>query len=151
VEETNPEVAPPEDKQDTPPEGPPDLGLGAGDGPGGFGPSGNGTGGTGTGTGSSQNRSRFGRYAGQVQMVISSALQQNARTRSAGFSIRVAIWADSTGRVSRVKLLSTSGDPAVDQAIQNEVLTGLQLSEAPPEGMPMPIQLRLNATKRKGN
>ncbi|MEI7928292.1 MAG: TonB C-terminal domain-containing protein, partial [Verrucomicrobiales bacterium] len=86
-----------------------------------------------------------------VQTVISSALRANARTRSARFSIRVAIWADSTGRVTRAKLLGTSGDPGVDQAIQSEVLTGMQLSEAPPEGMPMPIQLRLNASKSKAN
>ncbi len=147
VEETNPVEAPPEKTPEAPADSPPDLGLAAGDGPGGYGPSGTGRGGTGTGNGSNQNRSRFGWYAGQVQSVIATALQSNARTRSARFSIRVAIWADSTGRVTRARLIGTSGDPGLDQTIQNEILTGLQLREAPPQGMPMPIQLRLNARK----
>lgn len=144
------ETAPVDDKPaepEAPADDPGPIGLPEGNGPGNYGPGGKGGGGTGTGSGNRQARSRFGWYAGQVQTVISSALRGNARTRSASFSIRVAIWADSTGRVTRAKLLGSSGDTTLDQVIQNEVLTGLQLREAPPEGMPMPIQLRLNARK----
>ena len=40
-----------------------------------------------------------------------------------------------------------SGNTAVDQAIENQVLDGLQLPEAPPADMPMPITLRISARK----
>jgi periplasmic protein TonB len=147
VEETAPVDEKPAEP-DAPADDPGPIGLPEGAGPGNYGPGGKGGGGTGNGKGGGQNRSRFGWYAGQVQKVISSALQANSRTRNASFSVRVAIWADSTGRVTRAKLIGSSEDSSVDQAIQNEVLTGMQLSEAPPEGMPMPIQLRLTARKR---
>jgi len=35
----------------------------------------------------------------------------------------------------------------VDDAIKNQVLTGLMLPEAPPTDMPMPIVLRVNAQR----
>jgi protein TonB len=90
--------------------------------------------------------SRFGWYAAQIQARIEEALRENNRTRSASITgLRVRIWADNTGRVTRAQLIGSSGDPAIDSAIQNEVLTGLQLKQAPPSDMPMPIVLRVTA------
>lgn len=146
VEETAPVDEKPAEP-DAPADDPGPIGLPEGNGPGNYGPGGKGGGGTGSGSGSGQARSRFGWYAGQVQTVISEGLRRNTQTRNASFAIRVAIWADSTGRVTRAKLLGSSGNSAIDQAIQSEVLVGLQLREAPPAGMPMPIQLRLTARK----
>jgi periplasmic protein TonB len=90
--------------------------------------------------------SRFGWYAAQVQARIEEALRENNRTKSASIpGVKVRIWADNTGRVTRAQLVGSTGDPAVDSAITNEVLTGLQLKEAPPSDMPMPIVLRVTA------
>lgn len=61
--------------------------------------------------------------------------------------MKVRLWVDSAGRVTRAKLASSSDDPAVDAAIQNDVLNGLTLPEAPPADMPMPIVLVLNAVR----
>ena len=95
--------------------------------------------------------SRFGWYAAKVQSTIASALRNNPSTRNASFtSLTVRIWADATGRITRVQLVGTSGDPSVDQAIRNNALAGLQLSQAPPEGMPMPINLRVQARRPQG-
>lgn len=126
----------------------------AGDGPdNGFGLArgGSGTGGTGTGKGGSKGGggNRWGRYNGQVITTVADALRRNSRTRSASINVKVAIWADGTGRVTRAKLASSTGDASLDNTITNEVLAGLHLAEAPPEGMPMPIHLRLNARKAK--
>jgi periplasmic protein TonB len=90
--------------------------------------------------------SRFGWYAAQVQARIEEALRNNNRTRTASIpGVKVRIWADNTGRVTRAQLVGSTGDSAVDSAITNEVLTGLQLKEAPPSDMPMPIVLRVTA------
>ena len=50
-------------------------------------------------------------------------------------------------RVTRASLVSSTGDPAVDAAIKADVLTGLQLDAPPPEGMPLPIVMRLTARR----
>jgi outer membrane biosynthesis protein TonB len=120
--------------------GPPDgFGLGRG---------GNGMiGGTGGG-GRGRGGSRWGWYAGQIQTKIADGLRSNRKTRTARLNgVQVRVWADSTGRVTRAQLAGSSGDPAIDSVIQNEVLTGLQLPEPPPAGMPMPIVLRLSARR----
>jgi TonB family protein len=59
----------------------------------------------------------------------------------------VRVWVDSTGRVTRASLEGSAGDAATDAAITKEILTGLQMQGAPPEGMPMPIVMRLKATR----
>ena len=104
--------------------------------------------GTGNGFGKGQSdSSRFGWYAGQVQSKVSEALRNNRKTRTAELNVRARIWSDSNGRVTRASLAGTTGDPALDAALQDEVLTGLRLSEPPPAGMPMPIVLRLTAKR----
>jgi len=101
-----------------------------------------GTGKTTSGTGSG---SRWGWYASQVQRAISQALESNSTARQADFRVDARIWADRNGRVTRARIAGTTGNPALDNAITNQVLAGLILQEPPPEGMPMPIVLRLTA------
>ncbi len=132
-----------------PPEAPPALGSAIkGDGNDGFGLSGSGDGRIGGlgGTGGG-NRSKWGWYAGQVQQSVVTALRAHKLTRSASLSMTVRVWADSTGRIVKATLSGSSGRADIDRAIQNEILTGLQLQQAPPEGMPMPIVMRINARR----
>jgi periplasmic protein TonB len=90
--------------------------------------------------------SKFGWYAAQVQSRIEQALRENSHTRGAAIpGLRVRIWADNTGRVTRAQLVGSTGNSSIDSAITNEVLTGLQLQEPPPSDMPMPIVLRVTA------
>jgi protein TonB len=138
IKEEQPKEAPPKDE--------PPLGTGIkGDGPDSFGLSdkaGNGRIG-----GNNGNGSKWGWYASQVQSRIQQALQQNRKTRTASLSLEVRVWADATGRINRAQLAGSTGDPTLDSALRDEVLTGLQLQEPPPEGMPAPITLRLTARR----
>ena len=102
----------------------------------------------GSGTGPVSNRvrnSRWGWYANEVQKAIAQVLQSNPHTRIADFRSVVKIWADRAGRITHARLAGSTGNVALDNAITNEVLAGLVLHEPPPEGMPMPIVLRLTA------
>ena len=147
VEEKPKEAAP--KKADNPPS---TLATGIkGDGPGmGLSSSGNGLGGgptiggpTGGGGGG-----KWDRYAGQVQSKIADALRSNAKTKSASIArLEVRIWPDGTGRVTRAQLVGSTNDATMDAAIQNQILTGLQLAEPPPAGMKLPIVLRLSANR----
>jgi protein TonB len=138
IKEEQPKEAPPKDE--------PPLGTGIkGDGPDSFGLSdkaGNGRVG-----GNNGNGSKWGWYASQVQSRIQQALQQNRKTRTASLSVNVRVWPDATGRINRAQLAGSTGDPTLDSALRDEVLTGLQLQEPPPEGMPAPITLRLTARR----
>ena len=85
-------------------------------------------------------------YANQVQSRV-QALQRNRKTRSASVSVNVRIWPDANGRINRAQLANSTGDPLLDAAIRDEVLTGLQLDQPPPIDMPAPITLRLAARR----
>jgi outer membrane biosynthesis protein TonB len=111
----------------------------------GFGLAGGNGGGVGRG-GSGGGGSRFGWYAGEVQKTIQAALNRNPVTSRAQFIEKARIWADASGRLVRLKLAGSTGDPAVDRAIE-ETLTGLQLPEPPPVDMPMPIVMRITARR----
>ena len=99
------------------------------------------------GPGSRGGGSRWGWYASAVQATVSDALRRNPRTKDASFRIEVRVWPDLTGRITRATLAGSTGDRAVDAAIKTEVLAGLQLSEPPPAGMPLPIVMRLTARR----
>lgn len=145
VQEPVPEDEPSPD--DSAPEPPSDLDLGPGS-AGGTGPAiGGGGGGGKGGSGRRVSASKFGWYAAKVQSTIRQALSSNATTRSATLSLQVKIWADSEGRITRAQLVGSSGNPCIDQAIRNKVLTGLLLPQPPPADMPMPINLRITASK----
>lgn len=149
MQEPVPDNEPPPEA--APPESPPEEALGtgiAGNGPD-MGLSGKGNGG-GTrigGGGRNGGGSQWGYYAAKVQATLATALRGNPQTRSASFSVQVRIWAGPDGSITRVSLVGTTGDPAVDRAIQDQALAGLRLPSPPPEGMPMPITLRLTARK----
>jgi TonB family protein len=61
--------------------------------------------------------------------------------RFARFTTELRIWLDSTGKVTRVQLAGSSGDPAIDTAV-TRAIGGLAIGEAPPKDMPQPIRLR---------
>jgi TonB family protein len=82
-----------------------------------------------------------------VQARVEDAFRKNPHTRSAAFRVEVRIWTDTTGRVTRVQLAGSTGRPAVDAAIKEEVFTGLQLQDPPPADMPLPIVMRLTARR----
>lgn len=91
--------------------------------------------------------SKWGWYASQVQSRIQQALQQNRKTRTASMNVNVRVWADPNGRISRAQLAGSTGDPSLDNILRDEVLTGLQLQEPPPAGMPAPITLHVTARR----
>jgi hypothetical protein len=51
------------------------------------------------------------------------------------------------GRISRATLSGSTGDASLDDALKNQVLTGLSLPEAPPSDMPMPIVMMISEAR----
>ncbi|WP_404420312.1 TonB C-terminal domain-containing protein [Nibricoccus sp. IMCC34717] len=127
-------------------EAPADPGISTGltgpGGPDGFGLSKSGSGGNRIG-GRKGSGSKFGWYAAQVQKRISQAVQDHPKARYANGVAKVRIWADAGGRVTKAKLVETTGDKAMDELLCSEVLAGLVLAEPPPSDLPQPITLRI--------
>ncbi len=134
-----PKDAPPDDPNDAPPtsiesntSGPGNIRGGKG------GLIGGGGGGGGGG-------SKFGWYASIVQTQIEAALRANEKTRHAVLQIQVRLWPDATGHISRVQLVSSSGNSELDAVIRDQILSGMTLREPPPKDMPLPITTRVTA------
>jgi outer membrane biosynthesis protein TonB len=153
VEDKMVEQAPVDDQvekpDEPPPQASPDVGTGiVGDGPGdGFGLSGRGSGMIGGGGPRKGGGGKWGWYASQVQGTIAEQLKRHPKTRKAEFRVDVRIWPDASGRISRAKLMGSTGDSSIDAAIADEILDGMQLKEPPPPGMPSPIVLRFTARR----
>jgi hypothetical protein len=144
VQEEKKEEAPKEKPPDAPaplgtgitgPGGGADLGLGSGLG---------GGGGWGNGAGGG---TKYGWYASEVQKAIAGAVRANAKTRTSTMSVTVRIWPDASGRIAKARVTGDSIDPDTRATLENEVLTGLQLSDPPPADMPLPIVMRLTAQR----
>lgn len=91
--------------------------------------------------------SRFGWYFSMVTAQIEAALRANGKTRNAMMQVQVRVWADSTGRVTRVQLVASTGDAELDAAIRNDVIGSLVLREPPPRDLPMPMVARVTARR----
>jgi len=85
-------------------------------------------------------------YAGQAASRIADAMRRHSKLKSATMTIQVRVWIDSTGRITKATTQST-GDPSLDAALRNEVLTGMQLPGSPPDGMKMPVNLKVTARR----
>jgi TonB family protein len=115
--------------------GPPsDEGIGGGGGSGGDGIGGDGGG------------SVFGYYASQVGDQVRTMLSSNPKTSKASFKVRIHVWADTSGRITRVTVGHSDDDPSIDAAIRTDVLIG-QMVPPPPQGMPMPIVMSIDGKR----
>ena len=90
----------------------------------------------------------FAVYAGEVQDAVKQALGRNSTTSRANIHhLRVKLWINSSGRVTRVAPAASSGDPTVDDALKNQALVGVQISDPPPSGRGISFEMYIDATR----
>jgi protein TonB len=83
---------------------------------------------------------------------VQAALRRDEKLRFAKFIGEMRIWLDSAGKITRVQLATSSGDPSMDSAVAR-VLTGLTLREPPPADIPQAVRelpLRVRARTEPG-
>jgi TonB family protein len=100
-------------------------------------------GGDGGGDGGGGN-ARWGEYAGQIQQSLEAALQRDERTRSGHYLLGLRIWLSGNGQITSAKIVATTGDPSLDQAIV-AVIGGVSVGTPPPTDMPQPVNLQVRA------
>jgi TonB family protein len=86
---------------------------------------------------------RFAAFSSAVEQAIKDAFSRNPTTRSAKFDVHVKVWADPNGRITKVKLASSTGDLAVDEAVRTNALIGRQFPDLP-AGEHWPVEIRVN-------
>ncbi len=138
VAEKKPDKAPP--KPQTPPASPLTAEAGTGANPYGL-AVGNGSGNVIGGSGEGDAKLAYLSYGRMVSADVQSALRRDDRLRFAKFTMDLRIWLDAAGKVIRVQLASSSGDPDVDTVVTH-TLGELAMPEPPPRDMPQPIRLR---------
>jgi len=97
-----------------------------------------GQGGTGT-------RSEYAWFAGRLQRHIQDELGRHAELRNSDYRVVVRLWLDRSGRIQRVELVDTTGTAQIDGAIQKALTGATASTEAPPEGMPQPVRIRITS------
>jgi protein TonB len=86
---------------------------------------------------------RFAWYAGMLKQDLLALLGENRDIRARSYSINVRLWLDGKGAVTRVALASSTGDRSLDQQLST-LLAGMEhVAEAPPDGLPQPVQIRI--------
>lgn len=148
VEEAPVDLTPPNDPIEAPPSE--DLGTNI---TGGNGPDmglsrGAGNGRIGGGKGGLGGKNKYARYSVSAKASIESALRNDPVTRKAVISgLAIEFWPDSSGTITRVRILGSSAGSVLDQAVKR-VLVGLQTPPAAtPAEMPPSVRIRISARK----
>lgn len=89
--------------------------------------------------------SRFRWYMGVVQNDISAALSDHEDIRKDRYTVIVKLWLASDGKVQRFQLVKATGKHALDKKLELALGDVQRISEAPPEEMPQPIELRIDS------
>lgn len=80
-------------------------------------------------------------FAGRLQASLVRSLCSSERTHPGRYRLAMQLWLDTTGTVSRIQLLSSTGNTARDTQIET-LATGLVVGEMP-AGMPQPVTILL--------
>jgi protein TonB len=85
----------------------------------------------------------FDNYAAQTKGELQRYLHKNAGLTRSQYMVKVRVWVGGDGSVKRFELVGSSGDNAIDEAIQAAIQAFAGFSQAPPSDMPQPISLRI--------
>jgi protein TonB len=94
--------------------------------------------------GEGDGRRGFAFYTNQLQAQLQDELNRKDKLRGAEYSATLALWIGADGRVQKVELTGTTGDPQTD-ALLRETITGSTRLKSPPDNMPQPVRLRVTA------
>jgi periplasmic protein TonB len=85
----------------------------------------------------------FNNYSTQIKGELQRYLNKNKDLKQQAYKIKVDVWVNASGAVFKHKLLGSTGDADMDEAINQAIKQMEAFSSPPPDNMPMPINLRL--------
>ena len=90
---------------------------------------------------------KFNWYAGLVKSQIEATLEKDKKLAEGQYKLIVSIWLKPNGDIEKLAVLQSDAITEIEQAIKAALDSMPAMREAPPEGMPQPIKLRITARK----
>jgi TonB family protein len=104
-----------------------------------------GSGGGDVGSGGGIGEASYTHYLGSA---LQQTIQNDDRVNHLVFTADMAVWVDPNGRITRAKVLKTSGDNSVDQNLLAVLESMPALDEPPPPTLPFPQRVRIEGRRR---
>jgi hypothetical protein len=90
---------------------------------------------------------KFNWYAGLVKSQIENALEKDKKITEGQYKLVVNVWLKPNGDIEKLDVVQSDAKSETEQAIKEALRNMPAMREAPPEGMPQPIKLRISARK----
>jgi periplasmic protein TonB len=90
---------------------------------------------------------KFNWYAGVLKSQIQDALEKDKKLKDGQYKLIVSVWLKQNGDIEKLDWASSDATPEIEQAVKAALESMPPMREAPPEGMPQPIKLRISARK----
>ncbi len=85
----------------------------------------------------------FAWYTGLIKDGILDVLSEDETVRKGTYKVTVRVWLARDGRVERIAVLDSTGNPRLDAAVEQALGRMQRVKEAPPLEMPQPVTLRI--------
>ncbi len=90
---------------------------------------------------------KFNWYAGLLKNKIQDALEKDSKLKESQYKLIVSVWLKPNGDIERLEWSGSEVEPAIQQSVKAALDNMPAMRDAPPEGMPQPIRLRITARK----
>lgn len=80
-----------------------------------------------------------------VNSAFQDALSREQALKDKTYRVVVKVWIDTSGKVARVALVDKTGNPRVDELLEDVLQSLKALREGPPADMPQPLKIRVTS------
>jgi protein TonB len=86
---------------------------------------------------------RFAYFDSQVERFLERLFSRDDELRRASYTAIIQLWVAPSGRVQRLELSRSTGNPTLDARLKQTLLEAEEIGFPPPAGLPQPIRIRL--------
>jgi len=91
---------------------------------------------------------RFAYFDSHVERFLERLLSGDGELRQSSYTAIIDLWVGPRGRIERLELSRSTGNPALDARLMQTLLPAVEIGLSPPEGIPQPIRIRLVSRAR---
>jgi protein TonB len=98
----------------------------------------------------SSDAQRFAYYDSQIERFLERLFSQDDELRRASYTATFQLWIDPGGRVQRLDLSRSTGNPTLDARLKQTLMDAGDTGLLPPVDLPQPIRIRLISRAASG-